>query len=154
LAFFTTPAGQRIDFAISNDGNFQPSPLGNTSINISWNTFWDVKTATIADGWSVEMRIPFSSLRFQEKDGKVQMGLLMNRSISYRNEIDTYPEIDPKHGPFAPIKPSLAQTIEMDGVKAAKPVYIAPYLLTGIEQNPSTGFLAKFGIAGVDLRTQ
>lgn len=135
LAFFTTPAGQRIDFAISNDGNFQPSPLGNTSINISWNTFWDVKTATIADGWSVEMRIPFSSLRFQEKDGKVRMGLLLNRSISYRNEIDTYPEIDPKHGPFAPIKPSLAQTIEMDGIIAAKPVYIAPYVLTGIEQN-------------------
>ena len=84
---------------------------------------------------AVEMRIPFSSLRFQEKDGKIRMGLLMNRSISYRNEIDTYPEIDTKHGLFAPIKPSLAETIEMDGVKAAKPVYIAPYVLTGIEQN-------------------
>ncbi|MBA4409364.1 MAG: DUF5916 domain-containing protein [Bacteroidota bacterium] len=135
LAFFTTPAGQRIDFAISNDGNFQPSPQGNTSLNFSWNTFWDVKTAPLADGWSVEMRIPFSSLRFQEKDGKVRMGLIMNRSVSYCNEIDTYPEIDPKHGPFAPLKPSLAQTIEMDGLKPAKPVYIAPYILTGIEHN-------------------
>lgn len=135
LAFFTSPSGQRIDFAISNDANFQPSPMGNTSLNFSWNTFWDVKTAPITDGWSVEMRIPFSSLRFQEKDGKVKMGLIVDRSISYCNEIDTYPEIDPKYGSFAPLKPSLAQSIEMEGLKPAKPVYIAPYALTGIEQN-------------------
>lgn len=135
LAFVTTPAGQRIDFSISNDGNFTPSPQGNTSINFAWNTFWDVKTVRIPDGWAFEMRIPFSSLRFQEKDGKVRMGLLMNRSISYCNELDTYPEIDPKYGQFAPIKPSLAQTIELEGVKATKPVYIVPYVLTGIEQN-------------------
>lgn len=134
LAFFTTPSGQRIDYAISNDANFRPSPMGNTALNYSWNTFWDVKTAALADGWSVEMRIPFSSLRFQEKDGKVKMGLILNRSISYCNEIDTYPEIDPKYGLFAAVKPSLAQTIEMDGLKPAKPIYIAPYVLTGIEQ--------------------
>lgn len=135
LAFFTTPSGQRIDYAISNDANSQPSPIGNMSLNYSWNTFWDVKTARIEDGWSVEMRIPFSSLRFQEKDGKVKMGLILNRSISYCNELDTYPEIDPKYGMFAPTKPSLAQTIEMNGIKPAKPVYITPYVLTGFEQN-------------------
>ena len=135
LAFFTTPSGQRIDYAISNDANFKPSPTGNTSLNYSWNTFWDVKTAVIEDGWSVEMRIPFSSLRFQEKEGKVKMGLILNRSISYRNELDTYPEIDPKYGPFAPLKPSLAQSIEMGGLKPAKPIYISPYVMTGIEQN-------------------
>jgi len=135
LAFFTTPSGQRIDYAISNDANFKPSPMGNTALNYSWNTFWDVITAPIADGWSVEMRIPFSSLRFQEKDGKVKMGIILNRSISYCNEIDTYPEIDPKYGMLAALKPSLAQTVEMNGIKAAKPIYIAPYVLTGIEQN-------------------
>lgn len=145
LAFFTTPAGQRIDYAISNDANPNasgglsqgggaPRP-GGGSVNYSWNTFWDVKTSRIADGWSVEMRIPFSSLRFQEKDGSVTMGLILNRSINYCNELDTYPEIDPKYGMTAPMKPSLAQTIVINGVKPAKPVYIAPYVLTGIEQN-------------------
>lgn len=135
LAFFTTPSGQRIDFAISNDANFKPSPTGNTALNYSWNTFWDVKTAMIEDGWSVEMRIPFSSLRFQEKDGKVKMGLILNRSISYCNEVDTYPEIDPKYGILAALKPSLAQTVEMKGVKSARPIYIAPYVVSGFEQN-------------------
>lgn len=135
LAFFTTPSGQRIDFAISNDANFKPSPTGNTALNYSWNTFWDVKTAMIEDGWSVKMRIPFSSLRFQEKDGKVKMGLILNRSISYCNEVDTYPEIDPKYGILAALKPSLAQTVEMKGVKSARPIYIAPYVVSGFEQN-------------------
>ena len=135
LAFFTTPSGQRIDFAISNDANFKPSPTGNTALNYSWNTFWDVKTAMIEDGWSVEMRIPFSSLRFQEKDGNVKMGLILNRSISYCNEVDTYPEIDPKYGILAALKPSLAQTVEMKGVKSARPIYIAPYVVSGFEQN-------------------
>lgn len=133
LAFFTTPAGQRIDYAISNDANFRPGPMGNTAMNYSWNTFWDVKSVPIADGWSVEMRIPFSSLRFQEKDGKVKMGIIVNRSISHLNELDTYPEIDPQYGPFAPLKPSLAQTVELSGVKASKPIYIAPYVLGGVE---------------------
>lgn len=134
LAFFTTPAGQRIDYAVANDANFTPSMFGNTALNYSWNTFWDVKTAAISDGWSVEMRIPFSSLRFQEKDGKVKMGLILNRSISHNNELDTYPEIDPQYGMMAALKPSLAQTIELSGIKSAKPIYIAPYALTGLEQ--------------------
>jgi len=134
LAFFTTPSGQRIDYAISNDASQQGPPgLGNQ--NYSWNTFWDVKTSRIADGWSTEMRIPFSSLRFQDVNGKVQMGLILNRTISYCNEIDTYPEIDPKYGMTAFIKPSLAQTIELIGLKPANPIYIAPYVLTGIEQS-------------------
>lgn len=146
LAFFTTPAGQRIDYAISNDANpivqgglvsgggGAPKP-GGGSLNYSWNTFWDVKTARIDDGWSVEMRIPFSSLRFQEKEGSVKMGLILNRSISHRNEVDTYPEINPKYGMTAAMKPSLAKTIEIKGIKPAKPIYIAPYVLTGLEQS-------------------
>lgn len=135
LAFFTTPSGQRIDYSISNDAVFQPGPGGSGNQNYSWNTFWDVKTARIADGWSVEMRIPFSSLRFQDVNGKVKMGLIINRGTSYCNEIDTYPDIDPQYGMTAFIKPSLAQTIELDGLKPKNPIYIAPYVLTGLEQN-------------------
>ncbi len=135
LAFFTTPSGQRIDYAISNDAVFLPTMMGSGNLNYSWNTFWDVKTARIQDGWSVEMRIPFSSLRFQEKDGVVKMGLILNRTISHCNEVDTYPEIDPKYGFTAAVKPSLAQTIEFKDIKPVRPIYIAPYTLSGIDQS-------------------
>ncbi len=134
LAFFTMPAGQRIDYAVSNDAQNASIRLGTSNINYSWNTFWDVKTARTEEGWSVEMRIPFSSLRFQVENGKVQMGLLINRSISYCNEMDTYPAVDPKHGRTAPNKPSLAKTIILSGVEESKPVYISPYVITGIDK--------------------
>jgi hypothetical protein len=135
LAFFTMPAGQRIDYAVSNDAQMMPGMFGATSQNYSWNTFWDVKTARSEKGWTVEMRIPFSSLRFQEVDGKVKMGLLINRTVSHCNEVDSYPATDPKYGILAPCKPSLAQTIELNGVKNSKPVYISPYVTTGFEKN-------------------
>ena len=134
LAFFTMPAGQRIDYAVSNDAQRAGGGRFGGDINYSWNTFWEVKTARTENGWSVEMRIPFSSLRFQEVDGKIIMGLLINRTISHINETDTYPATNPKYGSLAANKPSLAKKIELQGVKNSKPVYVAPYITAGIDQ--------------------
>jgi len=130
LAFFTMPSGARIDYTVSNDGEGGGGG-GMGSINRSWNTFWDVETSTDEKGWYVEMRIPFSSLRFQTLDGKIAMGMILNRRISYKNELVTYPAIDPKYGFTANQKPSQAQTIELTGIKARNPVYITPYALGG-----------------------
>ncbi len=131
LAFFTMPSGARIDYTVSNDGEGGGGGPGRGSINRSWNTFWDVETTRDEKGWYVEMRIPFSSLRFQSVDGRIPMGMILNRRISYANETDTYPSIDPKYGFSAYLKPSLAQSIEFENIKPHKPVYIAPYVLGG-----------------------
>jgi len=62
--FGVNPNGARNDGAVKND-------LLNTSdINFSWNTFWDVETVMHDDGWSVEVRVPLSSLRFQTVEKK------------------------------------------------------------------------------------
>ncbi|MFC1512110.1 carbohydrate binding family 9 domain-containing protein, partial [Candidatus Latescibacterota bacterium] len=81
LGFVTTPAGLRTDFAISNDAQ------GTGARSISWNTFWDVASVQNDDGWFAEMRIPFSSLRFQERDERVVMGLIVWRWIPHKNEL-------------------------------------------------------------------
>ena len=48
LTFFTNPEGVRVDFAISNDGNFG---AGVDAFNCSWNTYWDVETTKmLVDG--------------------------------------------------------------------------------------------------------
>lgn len=75
LAFFTNPEGLRTDYSVSNDGSFQ-------GINTSWDTFWDVKTSRDQNGWYVEMRIPFSSLKFKAEDGLTTMGVIFTRNIS------------------------------------------------------------------------
>ncbi len=131
LAFFTMPSGARIDYTVSSDGEGGGGGPGRGAINRSWNTFWDVETRSNELGWYVEMRIPFSSLRFQNKDGITRMGMILNRRISYMNEVATYPGIDPKYGFTAYLKPSLAQTIEFKNIESRNPLYISPYVLGG-----------------------
>jgi hypothetical protein len=159
LAFFTTPTGSRSDFAVFNDAaGGGPDPFA--AMNTSWNTFWDVKTTRDDRGWYVEMRIPFSSLKFKPENDKVIMGLIISRNISANNETDTYPAIDPKYGFLATYKPSLAQTIELEGTRPSRPVYISPYVIGGFSRDWSlneeeTGYVKEDNPqynAGIDIK--
>ncbi len=133
LWFFTNPNGVRFDFAVSNDAEFSGgSPFGGV-INNSWNTFWDVATVQTDEGWFAEMRIPFSSLGFQNVDDRVVMGMIAYRLISRKNERHLYPAIPPNWG-LAFGKPSQAQKIVLEGVHSQKPLYVTPYLLGGVER--------------------
>ena len=135
LAFYTAPTGLRTDYTISNDasgGGFGPS--GPSFMNFDWNTFWDVRTSRDDKGWYVEMRIPFSSLKFKSENDVATMGLIITRNISANNETDSYPAIDPKYGFMAVNKPSLAQTIEIEGARPTKPLYVSPYVLGGFSR--------------------
>ncbi len=132
LGFATTPTGLRSDFTISKDaigGDPHQGPF-----NMSWNTFWDVRTTKNDQGWFAEIRIPFSSLRFKEKDGKVMMGLICIRKIAHKNEVDVYPAIPPNWGEWSAYRPSKAQEILFEGLKSKRPFYIAPYLIGGYQQ--------------------
>jgi hypothetical protein len=129
LGFFTTPSGLRWDGAVFNDA--KPTMPMDEPINLSWNTFWDVKVAVNGEGWFVEMRIPFSSLRFQDQNGQVVMGLLVWRWIARKNEQIVFPAIYPKWGMMSGWKPSQAQEIRLDGVHSGHPLYITPYALGG-----------------------
>lgn len=129
LAFFTTPSGLRLDMTVYDDAQ------GDFPVNNSWNTFWDVKTARNEEGWFAEIRIPFSSLRFQDKDGRVVMGLITSRYIARKNEWIVFPAIPPNWGFWSPFKPSQAQEIVFKGLYSRKPLYIAPYTLGGFGQS-------------------
>ena len=125
LGFFTTPTGLRMDAAIANDASSE-MPL-----NIDWNTFWDVKTTRDNEGWYCEIRIPFSSLRFQTINGITEMGFISWRWSAHSTENVTFPSIDPKYGMWAIWKPSLAKKVLFENIKPSKPVYLSPYVLGG-----------------------
>jgi hypothetical protein len=133
LAFFTNPAGLRTDFSVSNDGSFTNGLAA--PMNTSWDTFWDVKTSMDEKGWYLEMRIPFSSLKFKTVNGLATMGIIIQRSISSNNETDMFPSIDNKYSYSAFIKPSQAAKISFLDAKPTKPVYVAPYLLGGLSSD-------------------
>lgn len=125
LLFYTNPNGLRLDAAVKND--FQSMEQ---DANLSWNTYWEVKTSRDDEGWYAEMRIPLSSLRFQEENGLVKMGLSVARFMPANNEMLTYPDITPEYNQ-ANWKPSLAGVISFKGLKSRKPFYISPYVIAG-----------------------
>jgi hypothetical protein len=154
VGFLTNPNGLRTDAAVKND-----YVDTNNDINSSWNTFWDVKTVINDHGWSAEMRIPFSSLRFQVKESKTIMGITLLRYSAALSEMSIFPAVPPDY-PAAYWKPSLTSVIEFDGLKPEKPVYLAPYITSGLGQvnelnEPGTGYrmksTPKFD-AGVDAK--
>ena len=131
LGFLVNPAGARADFTVYNDGESNRGP----PLNFSWNTFWDAAVTRTDEGWFVEVRIPFTSLRFQDHDGRVIMGLIAWRAIARKNEVLTFPAIPTKFR-WGTYKPSIAQDVVLEGVYSRKPIYISPYVLGGIEQTP------------------
>lgn len=131
--FNTISTGVRTDAAIANDAT------GGTISSSAWfnsdfNTFWDTKVSRDEKGWYAEVRIPFSSLRFQNVNGEVIMGLSVQRKIARKLERLVFPAIPPEND-WAFLKPSLAQKILIKGIKPTKTVYITPYILAGIQRN-------------------
>jgi len=130
VVFLTTPVGTRTEANILNDAVGAPYK----NVNLSWNTFWDVETVCNDNMWLSEMRIPFSSLRFEEKNGQVVMGLTVFRYIASNSESYTFPLIPQKYY-FGDYKPSQTKKILFEGIKRHNPLYITPYVLLGLGQS-------------------
>ncbi|RMG18734.1 MAG: hypothetical protein D6730_22495, partial [Bacteroidetes bacterium] len=134
LLFVTFPTGARTDMTVFNDATPVGQGESGFPFNSSWNTFWSVATRETEEGWFAEMRIPFSSLRFQSKDGKVTMGLIATRRMARKEELHIFPDIPPNWGFLSAYKPSRAQKIVFEGITPKKPLYLSPYLTAGISQ--------------------
>ena len=63
--FGVNAAGVKVDMLYTNGG------LEDSDQDMSWDPIWDVETSVDAEGWAAEMRIPFSQLRFGNKDEQV-----------------------------------------------------------------------------------
>ncbi len=132
VIFAVTPTGSRIDLSLKNDAQ------GAEPIDISWNSYWEALVTTHAEGWSVEGRIPFSSLRFQSSDGNVTMGLIAYRYIARERQMDIYPSIPTDWGFWSFIKPSQAQEISFEAVNNKRPWFTTPYILGGLGYHHTT----------------
>ncbi len=72
--FDVNPLGARRDGLLQN----------NSSILFEWNALWSAKARILANGWSVEMAIPFRSLSY---DSHADWGLEIGRAVRRRNEL-------------------------------------------------------------------
>lgn len=80
--FFVTAAGVQMDSKIDSNGEDK-----------SWNGVWSSRVKILDNGWSLEMFIPYSELRFPNK--KVQeWGMNMGRSIRRKRREYNWNHID------------------------------------------------------------
>jgi hypothetical protein len=128
FGFIISSAGVRTDIAIYDDAE-----TGGTPWNVDWNAFWEGATQIDRNGWSVEIRIPFSSLRFKTQKESAVMGLILWRYIARSVEYDIFPKI-PNKWEFSAYKPSQALDVRFERIRTKHPVFIRPYILTGVEQ--------------------
>ena len=76
FSFNVTAAGVKGDEFISDNGSNWDS---------SWNPIWYAKTNIDSEGWTAEMKIPFSQLRFGNAKEQI-WGLQLNRRIFRKEE--------------------------------------------------------------------
>jgi len=138
--FFITPAGVQLDIkAIKSDDDNEDG---------NWNAVWESKTRITDKGWQVEMRIPFSELRFSEKTGST-WGVNMFRNIRRYNSNNSWNFIDRNVSGF------IHQEGQLTGIKGIKPpirLSFTPYLATYFQPKSSTSSSSFLYKGGLDLK--
>ncbi|MFM8535280.1 MAG: DUF5916 domain-containing protein, partial [Acidimicrobiia bacterium] len=71
-------------FFVNALGGLGDSQVINEQPNPNWSTLWDARAADLDGGWSVEIRIPFRSIRF--KEGGDTWGINVRRLVRWNNE--------------------------------------------------------------------
>lgn len=118
FAFYTNPLGARADYSVVDEGGS----------NSDWNPVWTSKTGRFDGGWTVEMAIPFKSLRYRAGPDQV-WGIQIRRSIRHKNEwayLTPVPRI--LAGPQALNRVSAGGTlVGLDLPEAGKNIELKPY---------------------------
>jgi hypothetical protein len=139
--FMTNPAGARGDRQVASEGR---------EINASWDAIWRVETLRVADGWTVEMEIPFRALRSGPNTAGT-WGINFSRSIRRKNEVAYWAPIPRAYNLM---RLSLAGTL--DGLPAAgtggRDLRITPYgLANTVRETRGEGFQEDLE-GGVDIK--
>jgi hypothetical protein len=128
IAIYVNPIGGFNDMQIVNEGN----------PNRDWNPILDIQTGRFDGGWTIEIGIPFRSIRYRTGTEQI-WGIQMRRAIGRKNEWShlTYLPLsvsgDGAQGLF---RVSMYGTLV--GIEAPPPsrnLEIKPYFISGLETN-------------------
>jgi hypothetical protein len=101
--------------------------------NVDWNTVWTFETAEFDEGWTVEMAIPFKSLRYQS--GREQTwGINLRRVVRWKNEWSYLAQVPRALTTFRGIlKVSSAGTlVGLQAPSGTHMIELKPYALSGV----------------------
>jgi hypothetical protein len=101
--------------------------------NVDWNTVWKFETGEFEGGWTVEMAIPFKSLRYQP--GREQTwGINLRRVVRWKNEWSYLAQVPRALTTFRGIlKVSSAATlVGLEAPSGTRMIELKPYALSGL----------------------
>ncbi len=131
--FLVTSSNVQTDAGLAPNQVLSPGEYGDKT----WDAVWDSKISIVEDGWIVEMKIPYLSLRFANKDAQ-SWGLQFQRVIRRNNEISFWNPVDPQVNGFVNQFGILANLVN---VKPPLRLSFSPYVSTGVRSIPaSDGF--------------
>jgi hypothetical protein len=116
----------------------------------TWDAVWESKTAIKADGWVVEMKIPYISLRFAKKDLQ-NWGMQLLRFTRRNNETDFWNAVDPNVNGFVN---QFGQYTSIKDIKPPLRLSFSPYISTGYRRTPQKdGYLEDWlKSGGMDVK--
>ena len=146
---------------------FQTNPLGairdqaivDNVMNESWNTVWEVRANRDDKGYTVEMEIPFKSLRYPES-GEQVWGINFRRVIKWKNEFSYLTNMPRAFGTGNAVARmgSAATLVGLQTPGQSKNLELKPYVVSSVTTNRTAatpfdndpdgnvGFDFKYGI--------
>ncbi len=144
LAFLVNPIGGFFDYEISDEG----------SPNNDWNPVWDLRTGRFEGGWTVEMQMPFKSLRFQQ--GRSQLwGIQFGRRMRRKNETAHLTPVPIAAGPGMFRLSAAATLVGLEVASENRRLEVKPYAIgsSATDLTASPPFTNRGdGDAGVDAK--
>jgi len=123
---------------------FQTNPLGalrdgfvsdERASNYDWNTVWRTKSRRLADGWSVEMAIPFKSLRYPRAGPQV-WGINFRRIVQSKNETSFFSLVPASYGNRGINKLSSSGTlVGVETPSGSRRLELKPYAIASLTTN-------------------
>jgi hypothetical protein len=114
--FGVTASGVRLDW-------YHPADR-EASVDLTFDPVWEARTEVDSLGWTAEMRIPFSQLRFSRQVEQV-WGLNVARVIPSRNEVVYWVLVPQRETGWAS---RFGELTGISGIRAARRVELLPYV--------------------------
>jgi hypothetical protein len=156
--FVTTPLGAKLEQQISEEGEGNNrAGLINANVNKNWDGIWGAAARVTEDGWTAEIAIPLTTLRFADT-GRQTWGINFMRNIRRKNEQVFWAPI-PKA--YTLTRVSMAGSlVGLQSLDHGIDLKLKPYAVTGGRANHLTegqpvnsalhdvGIDAKYGVTG------
>ena len=138
--FKVNPLGVLLDSYMYNDGDRDDN----------WDAVWEAETYRDSDGWYVEMRIPFSAIRYRTAPS-MTWGLEVYRYMHGRGEDTAWVTWDRAEKGFVS---RWGQMTGIRGVPSPRQLEIMPYLVGRATDPPTIGKekIDKFENVGADVK--